>query len=668
MVSYSAALLAQAWQYYQANQFYQAEQTCLQILQEDAGHIETLHLLALIAQQTGRADVAFAYLHQALAWQPTNAMCHFQLALTHDALGQLDQAIASYRQAVALQPDFPQAYNNLGSALQRCGQLEEAATYLQMAVALRPNYVKAYLNLGAIWAAHGRLDEAVDCYRWLLQLEPDSAEVYCNLGVALEHQGKLAEAAASYQAALRLQPHLVEALFNLGNVLKEQDQLEDAAACYRQALALQPTHVQAHNNLGIVLHKQSRRQEAIQHFQTALELKPQDPDALTNLGALLTDQGELDEAQRYHEEALRLKPDHAGAHCNFGLVLHRRGQPEEALERYEEALRLAPGCADAHWNRSLVWLQQGNFEQGWPEYEWRWHSQGKLFPFPQPLWDGSDLTGRTILLHTEQGLGDVLQFIRYAPLVKQRGGTVFVQCHAVLKRLLTSCPGIDLLIARGEPIPPFDVQVPLLGLPEIFGTTVATIPANVPYLRAEPELVEHWREVLAAKLTRSASEGAAPEPLRARRANIGIVWQGNSRERAIPLAAFAPLGRLAGVRLISLQKGQGREQLANLSEKFPVLDLADQLDEASGPFMDTAAVMPNLDLVVTADTAIAHLAGALATRAWVALAKVADWRWFLDRTDSPWYPSMRLFRQQQAGDWNAVFEQMALEIQRELCA
>ena len=619
-MSDSAGLLARAWQSYQAHQFDEAERTCLQILHQDAGHVEALHLLAL---------------------------CHFQLALAHDALGQWDQAIASYRRTIELQPDFSQAYNNLGSVLQRCGRLDEAVTYLQTAVALRPNYIKAYLNLGAIWTAQGKLDEAVDCYRWLLQLEPDSPEVYCNLGVTLENQGKFAEAAASYQAALRLQPELVEAIFNLGNVHRELDQLDEAAALYLQTLALQPEHVQAHNNLGTVRNRQGRRREAMQHYQAALELSPQDADAWTNLGAAWTDEGEWDEALRCHEQALRLRPGHAGAHCNIGLVLHRRGQLAEALAWYEEALRRAPECADAHWNRSLIWLVQGNFAQGWPAYEWRWRSQGKLLPFPQPRWDGSDLAGRTILLHTEQGLGDALQFIRYAPLVKRRGGTVVVYCRTPLKRVFAGCPGIDVLVAQGEPLPPFDVHAPLLSLPGIFGTTIDTIPADVPYLHAEPELVEYWRQQL----------GARPGY------RVGLVWQGSvghigDRQRSLSLAQLAPLVEVPGIAWYSLQVGPGSEQL--ITAGLPVADLGNRFDPSS--LADLAAVLVNLDLLISVDTAPVHLAGALGVPVWVMLPHSPDWRWLLDRSDSPWYPTMRLFRQPRLGDWNTVLGQIALAL------
>jgi hypothetical protein len=349
---------------------------------------------------------------------------------------------------------------------------------------------------------------------------------------------------------------------------------------------------------------------------------------------------------------LRLKPDFADAYHNLGITFGARGAIERALVFNAEALRLNPDHVGARNCQSLWRLQMGDFARGWDEYEWRW-KKAKVTPrdFPQPFWDGSPLEGRTILIHTEQGLGDTLQFIRYVPLVKQRGGTVIVECPTALGPLLASCAGIDRLIAWGAPLPAFDVHAPLLSLPRIFGTTLANVPADVPYLSADAALVESWRSEL------SGVPGV----------KIGIAWQGNPRfpadcMRSIPLTHFTPLAQADGVRLFSLQKGTGCEQLRAVARYLPVIDLADRLDETTGGFMDTAAVMKNLDLVVTSDTSIAHLAGALGVPVWVALALGGDWRFLLEREDSPWYPTMRLFRQTRMGDWDSVFERIAAEL------
>jgi hypothetical protein len=316
-------------------------------------------------------------------------------------------------------------------------------------------------------------------------------------------------------------------------------------------------------------------------------------------------------------------------------------------------LKLQPDLAEAHWNQSLLMLLTGDFERGWPEYEWRLktkqHHQCNLL---QPLWGGQQLAGRTILLHAEQGMGDTLQFIRYTSLVKQRGGKVIVSCQKPLLPILKSCQGIDGLLPQGSAAPPCDFEAHLMSLPAIFGTTLATIPAEVPYLSAKPELVEHWREML--------------RPLAGFK--VGINWRGTpgnpyERYRGIPLGEFAPLARLPGVSIISLQKGPGWEEIGSVSEEGPVVDLGRTVDEEAGPFMDTAAIMRNLDLVITSDTVISHLAGALDVPVWLALPFVPDWRWVLEREDSPWYPRHRLFRQARPGDWSEVFERIATALQ-----
>ena len=471
----------------------------------------------------------------------------------------------------------------------------------------------------------------------------------------LAKQDKLDEAMASYQQALRLKPNYPEAHSNLGNALQEQGRLDEAVASCQQALRLKPDSAEAHHNLGLVLAKQDKLDEAVASFQQTLRLKPDYPDAHNNLGIVLEKQDKLDEAMASYQQALRLKPDYPEAHNNLGIVLEKQGRLDEAVACYQQALRLKPDYPEAHWNRSLAWLLMGRFEQGWPGYEWRWKCKefGSLPPFHPPLWDGSPLDGRTILVHAEQGLGDTLQFIRYAPLVHQRGGRVILVCQPPLIGLLTRSPGVERLVAQGEALPEYDVHVPLMSLPGLLGTTLESVPADVPYLDAEPQLVEAWRHRL----------GSYPG------FKVGIVWQGNpkfrlDRLRSIPLAQFAPLARVPGVHLFSLQKGPGAEQLAAVTDRFPVTDLGRRLDD----FMDTAAVLKNLDLVISVDTAIAHLAGALGIPVWVALPFAPDWRWLMDREDSPWYPTMRLFRQTRPGQWEDVFQRIAEALQRRLAA
>jgi hypothetical protein len=370
--------------------------------------------------------------------------------------------------------------------------------------------------------------------------------------------------------------------------------------------------------------------------------------------------GRLEQAIACYRQALCLKPDYAEAYNNLGNVFYVKVNLGEAVISYEQAVRLKPEYGRAHVNLAMAWLLTGNFEQGWPEYDWRHRDPKEAArpPLPEPTWDGSRLAGRSILLRTEQGIGDTLHFIRYAPLLKAQGSTVLVECAEELLPLLSNCPGIDLLVPRSShAAAPFDLQVPLLSVPGLLGTTLATIPANVPYLFADAKRVEHWRQELRAV-------GGF---------KIGIVWQCNTKLdqrrpmtawRSLPLVEFAPVGRLAGVSLFSLQQGAGTEQMRQVTSLFSITDLGSWIDDGCGAFVATAAVMKCLDLIITCDTSIAHLAGALGVPVWVALPFAPDWRWLLDREDSPWYPTMRLFRQDEPGQWKPVLKRIAHEAHR----
>ena len=430
-------------------------------------------------------------------------------------------------------------------------------------------------------------------------------------------------------------------------------QLNEAEQLYQQILQVHPYHADALHLLGVLISQRGRDDLAASYIERALTVKPNIAAFHNNLGFSYVALGRFEEANWHFNEALRLQPDFAMAYNNLGKACREQGQVPEAMAFYEKAIALHADYVEAHFNRAELWLLQGDFERGWPEYEWRWQlpAVARRTAHP-PRWDGSPLEGRTILIHTEQGLGDTIQFIRYAPQLKQRGGRVIVHCQAALMRLLATAPGVDSRVAWHSPLPPVDVYEHLLNLPGVFGTNLTTIPAPIPYLQADADLVESWRREL--------------KPLGGLK--VGITWKGSiknlsDQKRSIPLACFARLAKIAGVQLINLQKGPGTDQLEELAGRFPLLDLGDRLDGANGAFMDTAAIMMNLDLVISCDTAIPHLAGALGVPVWVALPLAADWRWLLERDDSPWYPTMRLFRQTHYGDWEGVFDRMANELQ-----
>jgi hypothetical protein len=311
--------------------------------------------------------------------------------------------------------------------------------------------------------------------------------------------------------------------------------------------------------------------------------------------------------------------------------------------------------AEAHKNRGMNLLHLGDFEHGWREFEWRWRCKDfRKRAFRKPAWDGSSLRGQRILLYTEQGIGDTFHFIRYAPLLAERGAEVILECPGGLTALLKSCPGVKKVVAHGAPLPDFDCHAPLMSLPRLLGTTVETIPASVPYLSADKALIERWRRELST----------------VRAFKVGIGWQGNPQNgtdyrRSIPLEQFAILANIPGVQLFGLQKGYGTDQLAKVIGDFPIIDLSGRLD--LGGFQVTAAAICNMDLVITSCTARAHLAGALGTPTWVALCFASEWRWLRERSDSPWYPTIRLFRQPEPGDWDTVFEQIAHALRELVC-
>ena len=565
----------------------------------------------------------------------------FAAAVRYHQSGNLLEAESIYHRILDHNPRHADALHLLGVIAHQRGDEDPAIERIRRAIGLDPSDPRYHGNLGVVHHTLGDLELAERDYREALRLAPDFADARNNLGLILHGLGRHAEASVQYREALRCEPDSAQTHNNFGQALEAQGQAADALIHYREAIRLKPDYAEAQNNLGVVLQDRGELPEALEHYQQAVCLKPDYIEAHNNLGSVLQAQGQQDAALAHYRQALRLKPDYAEAHSNLGLLRQAQGRLQDALASLEEAIRLDPECVSAQWNRALIWLLLGDFSRGWPGYEWRWkHFRLPAQPFPQPRWDGSPLAGRTILLYWEQGLGDTLQFVRYASLVKERGGSVLVVCQPSLARLLETCPGVDMVIAEGMLLPHFDVQVPLLSLPEIFQSNLASIPAGIPYL-APPQ---HVHPELEAALA------ASPPILR-----VGIVWAGNpehknDRNRSCLLAHFRPLTRVPDVALFSLQKGLRAVDLHDQTNEFAITDLSQFL----GDFGDTAAAIARLDLVVTVDTAVAHLAGALGKPVWLLLPFAPDWRWLLEREDSPWYPSMRLFRQTRSDDWIGV--------------
>jgi Flp pilus assembly protein TadD len=498
----------------------------------------------------------------------------------------------------------------------------------------------------------GQLAEAEQIYRQVLTQAPEHADAWRLLGALVGQTGHPDSAVQMLSRAVQLRPDDAEAHSNLGNFLRELGRLDEAIAACRRAIELRPDIAEAHNNLGNALNDHKLLDEAIAAYQRAIQLRPDYAEACGNLGLALTVAGRFQEAIAACRRAVRIKDNDADAHWHLGDALRGAGLGAEAIAEYRRAIALQPDFAEAHLNLSLTLLLRGDFQQGWPEFEWRQKTRthSMSLNFSQPRWNGQGLEGKTILLHAEQGFGDTIQFVRYAPLVAGRGGRVILLCPHDLVRLLDGFAGLQQVIAGGAALPRFDVHCPLLSLPQAMGTDcLAAIPADVPYLRPPSDDQAAWK---------------ARFPADDAKLKIGLAWAGqpghlNDRNRSLPLARFDGLSSVEGVQFYSLQKGDAARQTA--SSKLPLVDWTSELRD----FADTAALIANLDLIISVDTAVAHLAGAMGKPTWVLLPLAPDWRWMMDRDDSPWYPTMRLFRQRRMGDWADVIASMAAQLRIE---
>ncbi|MFM0741119.1 tetratricopeptide repeat protein [Paraburkholderia xenovorans] len=538
-------------------------------------------------------------------------------------------------------------------ALQQNGALADAEALYREILELKPRHFEALQLLGAISLQTGRIVEGIDLLNKALAINAKQAPLHSNLAYALNVQQRFADALASADRALSIQPKFPDALNNRGNAQAGLNRSLDALASFDRALSLTPAFAQAWNNRACVLRDLGRPADALASCDQALALQPGYPDAWSNRGNALSDLNQPEEAERSYRRALELAPGFADAWNNLGLTQIDLNQHTQALQSYERALAANPDAAETHWNESLCLLQLGRLEAGWQKYEWRWERsriKATKRVFAQPLWLGDfSIEGKTILLHAEQGLGDTLQFCRYAALVSKLGAKVVLEAPRELTRLMSTLDGVDQLIEAGEPLPPFDCHCPLLSLPLAFKTDLASIPSHTPYLFAEPEAAQQWRERIDAK-----ADG---------RLKVGLVWAGGNRphvaelrkndaRRSIAFERIAPLLAVPDVQFVSLQKGPPAQQLADYPSAPDIVDYTAELDD----FADTAALVANLDLVISVDTSTAHLAGALDKPVWILNRFDTCWRWMLERTDTPWYRSATLFRQPAPGDWNSTIE------------
>ncbi len=536
--------------------------------------------------------------------------------------GKFDQAITKYREALEISPGEPSCLVNLAVALRAAGRSDEAIECIEEAIERQPDNPDAHYNLGNAHRSAGRLEAAVTCYSRAIELKPDYMFAYSNLALALKDLKKFDEGVACLSNALRLFPDEPKLYANLGVVLWDGGKIDASIASYRRAVALSPDDTshdagQVHHNLATALFRTGAYEQAIEHERHAVEMMP----------------------------------SFAESHAIMGQCHSSMGRTGDALECFEHAFRLQPDNLSARLGRARTLLLAGDLKQGFAEYEWRWsRPTAENRRFDQPEWDGTDLAGRRILLYAEQGLGDTIHAARYIPQVAATGGVVVVECPQTLVSLIASVDGADIVLPSGNPLPAFDCQAPLLSLPRIMGTTLDEIPDSIPYLHVE-----------------NAGEPETPATSPGAR-HVGIAWGGNpnhenDKNRSCDLRNFLPLTTLPGTRFYSLQVGPRSADIEAHGCGPLFTDLSPRLRD----FTDTARIVTRLDLVICVDTAVAHLAGALGTPVWLMLPFAPDWRWMLGRNDSPWYPTMILYRQPEPGDWDSVIVDIRQDLEK-FCA
>ncbi len=609
-----------AMHYFQAGDIYRSEKICKSILQKEPDNSEILHIVGLIAGQNKRYDDSIAYITRAIRINPHVYSYYNNLGLIYKFVKRLDEAMENFKKAIELYPGFAGAYNNLAITLTEKGQFDEAAENFRKALMFKPDYADVYYNLGILYIKKGQTDEGIESYKKALMYQPGYAEIYNHLGIALWSKRLLDEAIESFRKALSLKPDLAEVYNNLGIALTEKGSLHEAIDNYNQSLALRPDFAEAYNNLGYAF----------------------------------AESGDLQDAIANCSKALRLKPDLTGAYNNLANALKDIGLIDNAIENYNMALRLDTEDPEIHKNLGMTYLLIRDFDKGWEEYEWRLKTVPNYAPpLIKPKWDGTIIKDRILLVCSEQGCGDNIQFVRYLPKLKDEyspSKILFIPYNGLEQLFRESNLGAEVLNSETsvENLE-YDTNIHLLSLPYIFKTTLDSIPfRGKRYLKANPEKIEWYKE----NFFNPTPYSLPPTPLK-----IGIFWQGSighksDSKRSMPLIHFYPICRLPHVKVYSLQKGEGIEQLDNLPEDIKIVNLGETFND----FSDTAAAIENLDVVITIDTGIAHLSGALGKKTWILLPSYTEWRWPPDMDHSPWYEDVTLFRHKEPGkkDWEEM--------------
>ncbi|MDP8566890.1 tetratricopeptide repeat protein [Methylophilus aquaticus] len=637
----------QALKLHQVGSLTEARGLYLDLLNAYSNHPRLLNNLAMIEFQLGQFLMGLEYIEKSIDIDPTQFSAYGNRGAALFALNRFEEAFSDYNQAISLNKNYAEAYYNRAIINEKFGNLADALKDYDQAVALKPNYANAYNNRGNLLKELRRYDQAILSYAHALKSNPRHAEAYFNRGVILKELKKYPEAISDFDQAISLKSNYVDAYNNCGNALIELRKFEDALSYFQKAIQLNPDYAYAYNGQGNVLMELKRFDEALLSYEKAIALNTNSSDALNGKSNALQALNRFDDAITGYEEAIALDPASADTYANRGLALQSLEKLDEAIQSFDKAIALNPEIADPYWNKALLKILMGEYEEGWRLYEYRRHRKGQKEAYPvyeQPLWLGQvPLHNKVLYIYPEQGLGDFIQFCRYVPLVEKLGGKVILSVPAPLYSIVKAMGLNAKIVKKDEKIDAFDLHCPIMSLPLAFKTSLENVPNAVPYFYADQAKKRDWEQKC---------------PVTSKTLQVGLVWSGSAahkkdHDRSIPLEKLQPLFSLP-IAFYSLQKEVKEQDMAGLHGLKQLHQYQDEFVD----FSDTAALVDCLDLIITVDTSVAHLAGAMAKKVWILISYLPDYRWMLNRDDSPWYPTATLFRQQNVGDWDRVINEV----------
>lgn len=647
----------QALKLQQSGHFSEAKNVYIDLLSIYSNNPRLFNNLALLEFQQGHFEAGLEYVEKSLNINPNQFAAYGNRGAALFALNRFDEAFSDYSKAISLNSNYAEAYYNRGILHEKYERHQEALADYDQAIQLNPNYTKAFNNRGNALKALKRYEEALSSYEHAIKLNPRHAEAHYNRGVILNELKRYQDAFNSYNQAIAMNSDYVDAYNNCGNVVMALKRFEEALACFKKAIEINPKYAYAYNGQGNVLMELKRFDEALLSYEKAIALNSLSPDPHNGKSNALQELKRFDDAVFGYEKAIALDPDSADTYANRGLAMQGLKRFDEALQSFDKAIELNPEMADPYWNKALLKILKGQYEEGWQLYEYRRHRKEQKASYPvyqQPLWLGQEtIKDKVLYIYPEQGLGDFIQFCRYIPLVEKLGAKVILNVPAPLLSVIKTI-GLNATIVKShDEVGSFDFHCPIMSLPLAFKTTVESIPNHVPYLFSDQFKKNYWEKKIANT---------------SNTLKVGLVWSGSKdhkkdHDRSLRLEQLEPLLSLP-ITFYSLQKEVREQDKVTLSS----LNQIHQYQEELNDFSDTAAMVDCLDLIITVDTSVAHLAGAMAKNVWILIAYLPDYRWMLDRDDTPWYPTVKLFRQSTVGSWDSVIIDVKKALEKLLIA